>query len=382
MLKLWANTLALTVLVAGCSLVLDSDKPQCNDVKDCNKLEPGIPFTCTDHLCIQEEGGECLASKECPGYSDGDALCDLDTKKCVTAPACQNNDDCEKYESAAEPYICIQKACEPPQCVVKADCPSEDGADLECEKGLCVDLKWGCLNDQDTRPGVDGKASYRVQILTVNVAGMQTPVTNLQVRLCLPADPTCSVDAGPNYTYDDEGWLEFRDLRNSRYILKLAGETEDGTALLSGTSVTYRPVIGNVVEPYPLLMFTETTRGAFGPFLEGVETDWPNTGLLIARVYDCDDKSADGVVFNVNPATPCGTGEPCTTSFYFDESNLPHTDWTSTDSYGVGGILNMIPITNNELSFRRLIDDEPYATFGVSPVANEVTYMSVYPGKF
>jgi hypothetical protein len=131
-------------------------------------------------------------------------------------------------------------------------------------------------------------------------------------------------------------------------------------------------------------MFTPATRNLFEVTLM-VATNWEDTGLLIARAYDCRDEPAGGVIFNTanEDVISCPNMKPdCQTqSFYFDEDNVPSVSSPFTDNYGVGGILNLRTDERTTISFVREATDEKYAEIEVLALPGEVTYTAIYPGK-
>ncbi len=412
--KTWCLLLAATSLLAGCSVLIESDKKQCTKDSQCD-----LPYVCGDNgLCEVKTGctvenvkdycredsvcidGECtVAACTTSDGCDDDKLCDITLGTCVrtSAASCSETKDCARYEGA-EACIKTEKSCTGPQCKklcgdaqckTAAQCTDESPTAV-CNAGACEDPTWGCLGVKDPRKTATSskEASFKVKVLYgfAQAGETETGVKDLKVRVCQFGDALCAnpVTTDDDITYGDDHYLVIKGLESGLYYkvqLLAMHPVIDGLALYPTEYLMYRTVVEETVDPKPILMYQEdvfdsTSRAA------GVKRD-RDLGLLLMRIFDCTDIEVAGVqVSSGSTTTGCGVEACPTTVFYQNTGNIPDPGATQTNAAGRAGIINLRPEVFNRITLTRAADGKRITSFSITPRANWLTYVFFWPWDY
>jgi hypothetical protein len=393
-----AGLVALT-LAGSCSLLVETEQTQCSKEKPCKDLNSDYPLECIAGLCVQQEGLECVTSEACTDETK--PVCNGETKKCQRAATCTEDPQCEKVYGLKN-SICEGELCARAICITDQDCidnKNDYGEGFVCSGFRCIDPVWGCAGQDDNRePGKedDSDAVFKMQVLyALSETDLPLPPT-FNVKVCSPSDTLCSPPVASYQGEDSDtieynektGWLTVRKLRNGlRYSIQVEGAVNPttGAELLNGEFNMHRTIQGETVEDRPMLMFESFLRDTFAA-QSGKAIDGPNTGLLFARLFDCNDTQLAGVTLDTNAGGVCPTSMPgltCETdTFYFNADNKPETGLNQTTPSGRGGMVNLVADTLNTISCSRFATGEKYADLQIKPQKNWVSYINFYPRNF
>ncbi len=393
--------------LAGCSVLIESDKKQCT--KDSQCVQPyvcdtkqgickqetgcvvGEPCTRSDAICIEAtktcELADCKKSGEC----ESNELCDTEANTCVSTAlaSCEETADCKKFDGAP---ICskIDNRCTGAECESTAECMKASPT-AECKMGACVDPTWGCLGVEDVRKAeiMTIDASLQVKVLYAYMAQGQseTGVRDLVVRVCSFADIPCDDDSklavkASDLTYEDNT-LTIRGLKrglNYRVLLQANHPSKDGVAMLPTEYIMYRTVVGDTVEPKPILMFEDAVRDSLSG-ATGVNLD-KNLGFVLMRIFDCTDTEVAGVQVGISSSVT-GNCMGCSTGiFYQNVTNIPDPTATATNAAGRAGIVNVKTDGLSRITLTRAADNKKITSFTITPRAGWLTYVHFWPWDY
>ncbi len=405
--KIWCLLATATSLLAGCSVLIESDKKQCAKNSQCD-----APYVCGGQgLCeiqtgcattedCKRDGAVCLNKMckvpECKDSQDdceSGELCNTVLGSCVRASLAtckEKNTECAPYEGAP---VCIKSEglCSAEQCKTNAECVEQERSPTAlCAGGGCEDPTWHCLGVRDPRKPANSSEEpvLRVKVLYayMQAGESETRVRDLTWRVCQFGDPTCDDDtklATKDVTYGEDNYLEIRGLKPGlNYKLQLQGfhPVKADTPLLSTEYLMYRTVVGTTVDPKPLLMFEDAVRQAIGA-LADIKVD-TELGLLLMRIFDCTDTEVAGVQVASGTNTTGCMGDCPTAVFYQNLSNSPDPGATATNSAGRAGIVNLKPTGLNRITLTRAADNKKITSFAVTPRANWLTYVFFWPWDY
>lgn len=395
---------ALSVL-SGCTFLIESDKKDCTKDSQCT-----APYVCgKKNVCEVQTGctkkedcrqsnavcieGACSVAdcKTTSGDCESGELCNVTAGVCVSDAPCDKADNCKDYDGAA---YCIEGQCQGPQCKTTADCNEradvESSPTVECKAGICEDPIWGCLGKNDIREEqISSKeASLKVKVLYAYAqdGAMETGVSNLTWRVCQFGDPACDDDSKlvtTDVTYGEDNYLTIKGLESGlNYRLQLRGvhPKKPDLDLLPTEYLMYRTVVGETVEPKPILMFEDGVRDTLSALTE-VNID-KTLGFLLMRIYDCQDVEVAGVQVASGTTTTGCAGDCPTTIFYQNTSNLPDSGATETNSAGRAGIVNLKPDVFNRITLTRSADNKKITSFVVTPRSGWLTYVYFWPWDY
>ena len=325
------NLVAMTVLSAGCSLVLDTDKQQCTEPADCGSFNGQPLYACVDNYCEQVA--------------------------CATDAECQ----------ARGAFVCgTLRTCEPAQCVSNEQCtrPGES-----CAAGRCADPLFQCFSQPQPLTSSE-PAVVRLKLLSY---ADQKPVSDLKVRVCAIADLACNTPLDVQTTYDDQGMLTIGKLENgARYSIRFTGKDASGMPLLEHEYFMQRPAVGLTPEADKLEMVPESLVNVLA---SAAGTTWkPEQGLVLAQIFGCDLKPLAGVSLTDNRAAGL---------FYL--TGAASTSLTQTDGSGVGGFVNMeVDNAGNAVQHKVSFSygGRPMFSFLVAPRPHVMTALAIYLGDY
>lgn len=327
----FGSRVAVALLFSGCSLVLDTDKQQCEQPADCGLFNEQPLYACVDNFC---ESVPCVADTEC-----------------------------QKRGA----FICgASRACEPALCLRNEDCTK---AGESCTAGRCVDPLFQCFSQPQPLTSSE-PAALRLKLLSY---AEQKPVTDLEVRVCAVADLACNRPLDVQWSYDDQGMLTISKLDNgARYSIRFTGKDESGTPLLNHEYFMQRPVVGLTVEADKLEMVPEALVSVLA---SAAGTSWrPEQGLVLAQIFGCDLKPLANVSLTDNR-----------TASLFYLTGAASTSLTETDGSGVGGFVNMeVDDTGNALQHKLSFSyaGRPMFSFLVAPRPHVMTALAIYLGDY
>jgi hypothetical protein len=322
-----ASALLLALaLLAGCTVLTDTEKKQCKKASDCGMFKGAPVYACESNLCR---------------YVD-----------------CNKDADC----TARGNFICEQHECAPALCVKNEDC----GAGGEtCVEGRCLDALFYCFDDEVPLTSADEP------VLAVDVVTFSdhVPLQDLEVKVCVLADTPCNSPVAATTTYSPQGKLEIRGLENGkRYSIRLTGKDGDGVPLVEADYYMQRPVIGYTQEADRFEMVLPILLDGVG---ESAGVPYDNTkGLVIAEIFGCDNKPLAGV-----SAIDNRDG----TIFYLTGTADPNT--SETNSLGQAGVVNMeVGASGNPLLHKLTFSygAQNMFSFGVTPRPGVLTFLNLY----
>jgi len=218
------------------------------------------------------------------------------------------------------------------QCVTDQDCGARGKvfAGSKCVANLCVSPNsesvgpWACLGDV-IWPGATAGSSHNVSIVVADIITGK-PVPGLAMQVCYKLDITCQTPLLPNLVSDAEGRVSFAVPSGFDGFMESTGPEAFPFSYFFYPPVTADREIPNVpvLQPAAMTLFSS---------LVGVEL-MPDRGHILARVYNCQGKTAEGVRYTTS------AGDGWTVPFYM-LAGIPSTRQSATDSAGSGGLLNV-----------------------------------------
>lgn len=321
---------AALVLVAGCSLVIDTEKKQCTQPQDCGLFNEQPLYACVQNFCEK--------------------------------PACTSDGECQSRGS----FVCNANTCDPADCLADQNCTK---AGQSCVAGRCTDPIFNCFGQKQPLVSND-PAVLRFKLVAY---GETKPLTNLKVRVCATADLACNSPIPAEIAYDDQGILSISKLDNGvRYSLRFSASDSNGGPLLDAEYYMLRPVVGLTVEADKLEMVPEVLVSVLA---QAAGTTWvKDQGLVLSQVFGCDNKPLAGVSLNDNRVGSL---------FYL--TGAANTSTTETDGSGTGGFVNMeVDNAGNAIQHKLTFSygGRPMFSFLVAPRPRVLTFVQVYLGDY
>jgi hypothetical protein len=320
----WA-VLALS-LVAGCTVLTDTEKKQCTKPADCGMFEGAPIYACEENVC--------------------------------RFVSCNKDADC----AARGKFICQETECAPAECVSNDNCGEEGET---CVAGRCLDALFHCFDDKVPL------MSEEEPVLAVDVVTFSShmPVKELEVKVCVTADTACNNPVQVTPSYSAKGKLEIRGLENGkRYNIRLNAKDDVGNSYVEAEYYMQRPVIGYTQEADRFEMVTPLLLSGVGE--SAAVTYDASKGLVIAEIFGCDNKPLAGVSMIDNRDG---------TVFYLTGTADPNA--SETNSLGQAGVVNMeVGAGGNPLLHKLTFSygAQDMFSFGVTPRPGVMTFVNIY----
>jgi hypothetical protein len=356
--------LAVLALSAGCSLMTDTTKKQCEKDDDCERLfGTDTLYQCVSNYCTRPT---CSDNAQCQELGVANGVCGED-QRCKSG--CSKNSDC------GDKMACSAGTCEARECNVPADCPGMTGSTI-CNNGMCEDTVWGCIGEPDVRgPATEATATLRTTIVN---ATTRMPIRDgLTLTACRLAayDPKCTKPLdGVTATYDPNSGVAVVSGLPQDATFRLKIDPAPASGLLPLDFYMQRPV-RDVTEERQIVVLSEAlVRQLAGGFSPAATID-PDEAALYLTVFDCQDRPAMGVALEVdkNDITPG-------TQIGYLESTGVSAALTSTGTLGQGNILNLPADKLVALSTK--LNGETVSNYSVMPLAGRNTTVRFYPRKY
>jgi hypothetical protein len=354
--------LALLALAGGCSLALDSERHQCNNAADCEKILglPAAGLSCVENLC--QTYVECTAATEALNCNQ------------PALPHCSAENKC---------VACLDKS----QC----GNPGTASTTMECVNNVCKDEIWGCLDEPDNRPAATQPTATFLFKAKDPLADPTKPTpwpAMVSGILCLApsVDAACmSMTLGTTSAYElSTGTLTLGNVVNDRSNLHMRLLTPpQSPPELSDLPVEYytnRPARDtetvddvNFIAAGVLSMISKGT----GDTAIKVNTKKASVNV---RIHNCKGELAAGVTLTLPPAFEA---DPLLLHSYV-EGKAPNFDLTETQVAGVAGLFNLPIGTSTTLIPLINAFNPPRAAmqYSLFPLADAITLIDLYPRHF
>lgn len=359
---------------SGCTFLTDVDLTPC-DPDDEDPCPGGFICNAEEGICI---GSECTSNAGCNSRNTNEALFACIEGACVQ-PKCEQDSDCQDQGGGFGNAICEQELCVPGQCERDAECKEElDTDDAVCTDGRCEDPIWGCIGRKDPREPEGDAATFKIEWLDAVNTTMHPPL--VEATACFKNDHPCSNALQTKVTYDeDDGMLTVEGLPQDwgGYLL-INGEHSGALNYMEGRYFfENRTVVNDFEAPGGAVMLPEEVVPTLA---EGANADVKaERGILLGRVFNCQDELAEGVSLVVNdPSFPEDA-----IIFYTDEENQPNQDLSATTSAGTIGIANVLEDVENPdrvLDLQVWIGEHMITQANVIAQQNTLTHIFFYPG--
>lgn len=388
-------------LLAGCSLAIDPDRPQCRADADCS-ADRG--YVCTASLCTRSICGSdqdcarlgaglrcqntecapptCIASSAC----GAEQVCDLSESACTarSAAVCRRDEDCQRYEGMGrcEAGLCTSMAMAGRgTCNTAADCPGASPT-KECRANVCVDPIWGCTGQPDERPaGTAPTATLLLRALDI----YQKPIPGLRIRACDPPwlDPNCDRPTTGTQTKYDDATGEIT-------VSNIAPESKSFRIAIDPPDVLVMGPFGKPTKVMPMDYYTQRTmrdvvdeRGhGLVMVTQDVATAWVQqarpgaavnlaSGHLVSRIWDCNGTAAAGVSLATTPP------QPQSIPLYINDDGLVSTTAQETDPAGSASLTNLN--AGERTDAIATAGKLKVSDFRFIPISGRLTFVNLYP---
>jgi hypothetical protein len=367
-------------LVHGCSLMLDTEEPQCKVTDDCLIAFGTSPYVCQNEFCVRPS---CETTADCRnmGPQFATAICDAN-KLCATAE-CVGNEQCG-VGAVCDP---AKNVCIPKQCDTTEECksrPAYNSPLVTCQAGICVDEKWGCINDADNRP----PTTMPTATMKVRLVEFQTmnPHMSVDARVCNTptfGDSCEQTLPGTASSYDPTtGWVSITGVPLNygwRYALQAGPNPTSSDPRKQPRPIDFysQKTPQDIFEaPTSLTTVTRELLDVLAmAFPIDVEIPEDSAGATLF-VFDCQDRPADGVVMAPLNET--------SRVYYFGQTGTPDPAAVQTSSSGMMSILNM-PFGDTvtlKPAVRVGTTDFPLPEFQVLALPSRVTTIHLYPRDY
>jgi hypothetical protein len=263
------------------------------------------------------------------------------------------------------------------QCASDTDCTARGPAFAHavCQDQVCVAAadgdaggdagEWGCLDDPPEMTSLSANVTITFSIFDavdpISTAGptggsdftvlAYTPVPGITMEACNNLDPECASPATPAEVTDDGGHATFTVKDNFTGFFRLTSNTTIPSRLYMGQhqadASTFAPPAAILAPEEAMLLAT-----ALGKTMD-LDPD-AGIGHIFLFVYDCFDRHAPGVVFDL-PVEDAGASYLP----WYLRNDFPDPTATETDSLGAGGAINVpsgdINVTGRLAGSNRLV---------------------------
>lgn len=326
--------LGALMLASGCSLMLDTDRHQCQAAADCAKILGGdvTGYACTQNLC-------------------------------QTVVECSTNTDCmTKGKGICSANFCVE-------CVSPTDCG--DSPTAQCVANACKDDVWGCLAEADNRPAAAQPSATFAIKPTDPLMGKSPAMVSAAACNASTIDPKCLTPrADTTSTFDAaSGSLTLSGLMNGLPVhLRLTAAP--------GPTYSYLPVEYYTNRPSRDTQIVDGVNmvpaSVFGSISSKVPVD-VNKASVNVRIHDCQGKLAPGVGLSIENPPPDLLGS------YID-GIVPNFDLKATTAAGTAGYFNLP--TNISTILTLTISPTRKLTFTFVPLGQALTLIDLYPRVF
>jgi hypothetical protein len=351
----------LALSSGGCTLLLDTEKDQCESDKDCTQLFGSTaPYVCSNKVC---ERPSCETDQECKdrGGNFATSICSESERLCAPAE-CVDNAQCGVGQSCdTNSNRCAQRECDTTQdCRLRKPSPT-----VECVQGFCVDHTWSCIGEPDDRPHEKGATGTLKIPLLGTVDNKPVPGAQWTATVCSPAqlDENCerplTVEPPPEYD-PDTGIMTIAGLSYETPIRIQFNEVALNDAVIPMDFYSQKPPVGEMEVP-PIRVVTRAGLAALVASFAGVTDSMgisqpvnPLLGNIYGLLFDCEDKLAS----DVQVAYTNALGMPFSPGpvvLYFDEQIVPSLvrQW----SYPTGAFSTLnIPLENINVATTLVVD--------------------------
>jgi hypothetical protein len=202
------------------------------------------------------------------------------------------------------------------------DGPAPEGEDWSCVTEASV-----ATIDADlvNVPQQSDRIMQSLQFLTL---GTNLVPTGSDVRVCSRADVNCELPLAQGFSLDAEGWVTLPLYVGFDGYIEVRADGVLPTMLYIGEPLQ-RPRPSN----YPVALVQRAILPGVSGATGTVQND--TTGLLVIRVFDCEDVSASGVSFSQQQ-------EQAGVEWYYVDG-LPSSVASETSNEGLGGFINTPP---------------------------------------
>jgi hypothetical protein len=341
------SIVALSLCLAGCSLLVDAGRDQCSSADDCERI--GLPGSCEQGVCVASKarggavgaGGAGSPSRDsCDGGACGGADASMPV---VPNGACRQDGDCTGDQR------CYKDACQPAELVAPF---------------LCGALAPGAgASAAAPQPAMNATVHFT---LPAREFVSDMPPKGLKASACRVNDLTCAAPVATFEDTDGKGNIEldlpyafvgFLDVRSDDTLPALWYFTQPLTG-----SLVYKNL--GMVAPSTLELLAA---------IAGYESD-TSKGLVVLEAFDCNKKATGGIHFEQSKSG----GLP-----FFIIDSTPSAESTvtvrddATDTAS-GGFLNATP-GFTVFTARIGVDGPVLGEFNALVRANTVTYLDIYP---
>jgi hypothetical protein len=194
---------------------------------------------------------------------------------------------------------------------------------------------WSCVTpasvvDNDADLVMATQQSVRVmQSLQFLTLGTGIVPANSSLRVCAIADVNCEQPLADGFKLDAEGWVTLPLFQGFNGYIEVRADGVLPTMLYLG-----KPLQRPRPSDYPVALVQRAILPGVSGATGTMQTD--TTGLLVIRVFDCQDVSASGVSFSQQQEG---------VEWYYVGS-LPSSAVDETGSEGLGGFINTPPGTS------------------------------------
>jgi hypothetical protein len=317
------------LLLGGCSLTLKADQKACKKNDDC-----GVPLECRQGLCLAKT--DCKADAECQSLGS-------------------------KYASS----ICVDSTCSLPQCEGADECQGGDTPNYTCVQGRCQDPVWGCLGQPDNRVIMGETATFKVRVVSLI---SEAALPDLKIEACAAVDTLCQAPLRePVITYKDALVTVAGLPQDTPIHLKFEAADHITTDFYSQRLVR-NETVEEIIELVPTVLF-----GALGASL-GVDVDVENKASINVLTLDCNEEPQPGIQLLISDTLDT------TEIYYVNAGNTPDTKLDRTTVAGAAGAVNLAP--GKQITVKVVLGERVISSFPVTPYANRMTYVDLYPRSY
>lgn len=317
------------MLLGGCSLMLETETKACKKSDDC-----GAPYECQEGLCLVKTG-------------------------------CTKDADCHALGSKHAETICLDNVCSMPQCDAPEECEGGDTPTFTCFEGRCQDPVWACLGEPDDRETTMETATFKVEVIGL----AEGHIPDLKILACAAVDTQCQTPLrSPVITYKDRIVTVSGLPQDSAIHLRFEDSVHITTDFYSQRLVRDETV-EEVIELIPANVIPQLGLAL------GVVID-PTKALINVLTMDCSEPPVPQAGIRLELSDKPEGSE----IFYLTDGNIPDISLDATTSAGAAGAVNLE--SGKQITVKAVLGDRVISTFPVTPYANSMTYVNLYPRSY